>query len=89
MKTEKLKTDLAAEGFLTKTQVAVRLNRSVKTVNNWMRRKILPYYKPGRSVLFRWSEVVAHLEANYLRAGRQIWGQATFPIKNHERDSAG
>jgi len=73
------------EGFIGKAEVAKRLNRSLKTVNNWMRRGILPYYKPGRSVLFRWSDVEEHLKANYLRARRQIWGQAHFPIRNDLR----
>jgi hypothetical protein len=68
------------EGFISKGKVARRLNRSLKTVNNWMKRGILPYYKLGHRVSFRWSEVVAHLQANYLRSRRQIWGQAHFPL---------
>ena len=53
MKTENLKTEMSAEGFKTKAEVAVLLNRSLKTVSNWMRRGILPYYKLGHRVSFR------------------------------------
>lgn len=80
MKTENLKTEMSAEGFKTKAEVAVLLNRSLKTVSNWMRRGILPYYKLGHRVSFRWSEVEAHIQANYLRSSRQVCGQAHFPI---------
>ena len=78
-KQHKMKTE-DLEIFIGKGEVAKRLNRSLKTVNQWMKRGILPYYKLGHRVSFRWSEVVAHLEANYLRSRRQIWGQATFPL---------
>ena len=77
--TEKMKTT-SQENFISKSKVAKRLNRSLKTVNNWMKRGILPYYKLGHRVSFRWSEVVAHLQENHLRTRRQIWGQAHFPI---------
>jgi excisionase family DNA binding protein len=49
------------EGFIEKPEVARRLNKTIRTVDNWMTRGILPYYKMGRSVSFRWSEVEAHL----------------------------
>ena len=50
-----------AEGFINKIEVARRLHKKVRTIDNWMRRGILPYYKIGRSVSFRWSEVANHL----------------------------
>lgn len=49
------------EGFIGKAEVAQRLNKTLRTVDNWMQRGILPYYKIGRSVEFKWSEVEAHL----------------------------
>ena len=55
----------SVEEFVNKSEVARRLRRQVRTVDNWMRRGILPYYKIGRSVSFKWSEVEAHLRANY------------------------
>ena len=49
------------EGFIGKKEVARRLNKGIRTVDYWMERGILPYYKIGRSVEFKWSEVEAHL----------------------------
>lgn len=49
------------EGFIGKIEVAQRLNKTLRTVDNWMQRGILPYYKIGRSVVFKWSDVEAHL----------------------------
>ena len=49
------------EGFIGKKEVARRLNKGIRTVDYWMERGILPFYKIGRSVEFKWSEVEAHL----------------------------
>ena len=45
------------EGFINKPEVARRLGKKLRTVDNWMQRGILPYYKIGRSVSFKWSEI--------------------------------
>lgn len=52
------------EGYIGKTEVARRLNKTIRTVDNWMKRGLLPYYKMGRSVSFKWNDVEAHLKAN-------------------------
>jgi excisionase family DNA binding protein len=52
------------EGFITKEEVAKRLKKTVRTVENWQRKGILPFVKAERSVLFRWSDVVGHLECS-------------------------
>lgn len=52
-----------AESFMNKAEVAGRLRKTVRTVENWMESGILPYYKVGRSVVFRWSDIEAHLRA--------------------------
>jgi len=52
-------------GFLTKRELAVRLKMTVRTVENWQRRGILPYMKIGKVVRFHWPEVIQHLKANY------------------------
>jgi excisionase family DNA binding protein len=49
------------EGFINKPEVARRLGKKLRTVDNWMQRGILPYYKIGRSVSFKWSEIEAAL----------------------------
>ena len=52
--------DQAFEEFIGKAEVARRLGVRMRTVDDWMRRGVLPYYKPGHSVRFLWSEVQAH-----------------------------
>jgi excisionase family DNA binding protein len=53
----------ADEILLDKRETARRLNKSVRTVDNWMKRGRLPYIKVGRSVLFRWGAILEKLEA--------------------------
>jgi excisionase family DNA binding protein len=53
----------ADETLLDKSALARRLNKSVRTVDAWMKAKKLPYMKVGRSVLFRWGAVLEKLEA--------------------------
>jgi predicted DNA-binding transcriptional regulator AlpA len=48
---------LAVEPFIDKPEVAKRLGKALRTVDNWMIRRLLPYYKIGRSVSFKWSEI--------------------------------
>lgn len=57
------------EPFIGKPEVARRLNKQLRTVDNWMSRRILPYYKIGRSVSFKWSEIESALAKN-CRVGR-------------------
>ena len=47
--------------FISKTVAASRLNKTVRTVDNWMKRGWLPYYKVGHTVVFKWDEIEAHL----------------------------
>jgi len=73
MSTEKLKAEIGKaempaaaqtvqpEGFIDKPEVARRLNKTIRTVDNWMQLGLLPYYKIGRSVVFKWSDVETHL----------------------------
>jgi len=53
----------ATDGLLTKPEVAIRLRRSKRTVDAWMRQGKLPYLKVGKTVLFRWQDVLAKLNA--------------------------
>jgi excisionase family DNA binding protein len=52
----------ADETLLDKPGIARRLNKSVRTVDAWMKAKKLPYIKVGRSVLFRWGAVLEKLD---------------------------
>jgi excisionase family DNA binding protein len=52
----------ADETLLDKSGLARRLNKSVRTVDAWMKARRLPYIKVGRSVLFRWGAVLEKLD---------------------------
>jgi excisionase family DNA binding protein len=52
-----------SEELLTKAQIAVKLQITQRTVDNFMARGILPYFKLGeRMVRLRLSDVQAHLD---------------------------
>lgn len=59
------------EEFIDKNEVARRLGKTLRTVDNWMERRLLPYYKIGRSVSFKWSEIEAHLAATCRMMGKR------------------
>ena len=52
------------ESFIDKAEVGKRLAMKPRTIDDWMKRGLLPFYKMGRAVRFKWSEVEAHLSAN-------------------------
>jgi hypothetical protein len=53
----------SADEILDKPKLARRLDKSVRTIDAWMKSGRLPYSKVGRSVLFRWGAVLEKLEA--------------------------
>jgi predicted DNA-binding transcriptional regulator AlpA len=53
------------EGYIDKRECARRLGRTPRSVDTYMARGILPFYKLGRTVAFKWSEVDAHIKAHY------------------------
>ncbi len=53
----------APEPFITKAETARRMEKDLRTITTWMRKGLLPYYKIGRTVAFKWSEVEKHLAA--------------------------
>lgn len=63
--------DLEDSAFLDKRQLAARLNMTVRTIENWQKRGILPYIRIGKVVRFHWPEVVQQLKANY-RYNRRV-----------------
>ena len=48
--------------LITKKELAVRLHKSPRCIELWMKRRYLPYIKVGRSVLFSWPDVLKALE---------------------------
>jgi excisionase family DNA binding protein len=59
----------AADGYISKAEVAARLGMTARTIEHWMQRGIIPYLKIGRgrraTVLFKWADIEAHLKANF------------------------
>lgn len=55
--------------FISKTDVAIRLGKTPRTIEHWMREGFIPYIKIGKgrraTVLFKWADIEAHLKANY------------------------
>lgn len=49
------------EIFIDKPEVARRVHKTERTIDHWMASGLIPFYKVGRSVLFKWSEIEAHL----------------------------
>jgi excisionase family DNA binding protein len=58
------------EVFIDKPEVAKRMKRTVRTIDNLMKRRLIPFYKIGRSVSFKWSEIESHLRNTCRVAGR-------------------
>ena len=59
----------AGDCFISKPEVAARLGMTVRTIEHWMQRGIIPYLKIGRgrraTVLFKWADIEAHLKTNF------------------------
>lgn len=53
------------EMLLTKRQLSPKIQKSPRTIDNWMRDGRLPFLKVGRTVLFSWPDVLAALKARY------------------------
>jgi hypothetical protein len=53
------------DDMLTKKELAGRLKLTVRTIENWQRRGVLPFLKIRKVVLFHWPDVVERLKANH------------------------
>jgi excisionase family DNA binding protein len=65
------------EEFISKAEVGCRLQMRPRTVDDWMKRGLLPYYKVGHAVRFKWSEVEVHLAqtCRVVNAGAELGGR--------------
>lgn len=61
----------AADRLLNKTELAAFFGVRTRTIENWMRLG-LPYFKIKRTVRFKLTDVMAHLESNHRRCHRTI-----------------
>jgi predicted DNA-binding transcriptional regulator AlpA len=74
-----LPTPPEVECYIDKAELARRLGRTVRSVDTYMAEGIVPFYKLGRTVAFKWSEVDAYLQSHYrvgARGRRQVLGAA-------------
>jgi len=55
--------DGAGDGLLTKRGLAPKLHISTRTLDDWMRKGRIPFLKVGKSVRFRWPDVLEKLNA--------------------------
>jgi excisionase family DNA binding protein len=55
--------DHATDGLLNKWEVAAKLRIGKRTVDHWMRQGRLPFIKLGKTVRFRWPDVLEKLNA--------------------------
>jgi hypothetical protein len=55
----------SVEPFIGKSEVARRLDRTVRAVERLIRLRAIPYYKFDWRVAFRWSEIQTHFAANF------------------------
>jgi excisionase family DNA binding protein len=55
--------DRATDGLLNKWEVAAKLRIGKRTVDHWMRQGRLPFIKLGKTVRFRWPDVLEKLSA--------------------------
>jgi hypothetical protein len=53
------------EGYMGKRQLARQLGRTVRSIDTYMALGVIPFYKLGRTVMFKWSEVDQHIQAHF------------------------
>jgi len=56
-------TNNRPEGHLNKAQAAEVLRVTKRTVDNWMRRGFIPYYRIGRMISFRREDLLKAIES--------------------------
>jgi len=56
-----LPSTASADELLEKSEIAERLKISIRTLDQWMRAGRVPFLKIGKTVRFRWADVLAHL----------------------------
>jgi len=56
----------SADSLCCKHEVAEYLKVTDRTIDNWMKEGLIPYFKIGRNVRFRIPDVLDHLRRNHL-----------------------
>jgi len=60
-----IRVESADHELLDKTETAKRLKISTRCLDEWMRSGRVVYLKIGKTVRFRWPDVVLHLQRKY------------------------
>jgi excisionase family DNA binding protein len=60
--TPSLAAIVSTDEILDKPSTAERLKISTRTLDQWMRAGRVPFLKIGKTVRFRWADVLAHLQ---------------------------
>jgi excisionase family DNA binding protein len=55
----------ADERLLTKSQLALRVGVSMRTIESWMAKKLIPYIKIRKTVRFHWPDVEQALKRRF------------------------
>jgi excisionase family DNA binding protein len=58
---EKQTIERASDGLLSKRGLAPKLQISTRTLDDWMRKGRIPFLKVGKTVRFRWPDVLEKL----------------------------
>jgi Helix-turn-helix domain len=62
---KKLGTERTSDGLDTVRTLAPKLHRSPRTIQAWTKAGRLPHFKIGKSVLYRWEDVLARLNSSF------------------------
>jgi excisionase family DNA binding protein len=63
---------LAPKGYILKADAAKICGCTKRTVDNLMRRKLIPFYKFGRRVYFKEADLLKAIEATIVTAGNSL-----------------
>ncbi len=55
-------TRTAPKGFIKKHEAAQILGCTTRSVDNWMKQELIPYYKFGRAVYFKEQDLLDSIE---------------------------
>jgi len=65
LETPGLPAPASADELIDKREIAARLKISTRSVDEWQRSGKIPYLKIGKTVRYRWPDVLAHLQDKY------------------------
>jgi excisionase family DNA binding protein len=75
---ERMNNEFAQDdNYITKKEMAARMNVTPRTIDSWMQKGLIPYRKLGRTVRFAWGEVSAHFASQ--QRGAQSPTSAALP----------